>query len=235
MDRAVGMRSGIVVNVTPADRRKLKAIVANPDTPPQHLWRANIILATAEGCGTVEIMRRTGKSKAVVWRWQASFMAEGVAGLTRDRPRGPGRPALPVATVQRVIDLANGPPADAAARWTSRSLAKAAGISVGSVRRIVEAHQLTPYRVRTFKPSADPTFSGRLEDIVACYVDPPAHAVVLSLEGAAPMERSGHTAAELSAKPGRAETITRDYRPRGFATLFAVLDLLGGASTGRTV
>ena len=68
------------MNVTPADRRRLKAIVSDRSAPQKHVWRANIILATAEGCGTAEIMRRSGKSKPVVWRWQARFMAEGVEG-----------------------------------------------------------------------------------------------------------------------------------------------------------
>jgi hypothetical protein len=79
------MRAGIVVTVTPADRRQLEAIVADRSAPQKHVWRAKIILATADGCGTGEIMRRSGKSKPVVWRWQARFMAEGVAGLTRDK------------------------------------------------------------------------------------------------------------------------------------------------------
>src|SRR5580704_11875436 len=134
------MRAGIVVKVTPADRRQLEAIVADRGAAQKHVWRANIILATADGYGTAEIMRRTGKSKPAVWRWQARFMAEGVAGLTRDKTRKPGKPPLPAATVQRVVDLALGPPSGAANRWTGRTLAKAAGVSLGSVQRIVEAY-----------------------------------------------------------------------------------------------
>jgi hypothetical protein len=57
------MRAGIVVNVTRADRDRLDAIVSDRSAPQKHVWRANIILATAEGCGTAEIMRRSGKSK----------------------------------------------------------------------------------------------------------------------------------------------------------------------------
>jgi hypothetical protein len=79
------MRAGIVVNVTPEDRRRLEAIIGDRNAPQKHVWRAKIILATADGCGTSEIMRRSGKAKPVVWRWQARFMAEGVAGLTRDK------------------------------------------------------------------------------------------------------------------------------------------------------
>jgi Winged helix-turn helix len=85
------MRAGIVVNVTGADRRQLEAIISDRSAPQKHVWRATIILATAEGCGTAEIMRRSSKSKPVVWRWQARFMAEGVEGLTRDKTRKPGK------------------------------------------------------------------------------------------------------------------------------------------------
>ena len=90
------------MTVTPSDRRQLETIVADRSAPQKYVWRAKIILATADGCGTSEIMRRSGKSKPVVWRWQARFMAEGVAGLTRDKTRKPGKPPLPAATVQRV-------------------------------------------------------------------------------------------------------------------------------------
>src|SRR3982075_3478502 len=93
--QALAMRAGIVVNVTRTDRRRLEAVVADRSAPQKHVWRARIILATADGCGTVEIMRRSGKSKPVVWTWQARFMAEGVEGLLRDKTRKPGKPALP--------------------------------------------------------------------------------------------------------------------------------------------
>jgi hypothetical protein len=61
-----------------------EAIISDRSAPQKHVWRAAIILATADGCGTAEIMRRSGKSKPVVWRWQARFMAQGVEGLTRE-------------------------------------------------------------------------------------------------------------------------------------------------------
>src|SRR6202046_2162890 len=103
------MRAGIVVNVTRADRLRLEAIVADRSAPQKHVWRAKVIVATADGCGTAEIMRRSGKSKPVVWTWQARFMAEGVEGLLRDKTRKPGKAPLPAATGQPVIDLVNVP------------------------------------------------------------------------------------------------------------------------------
>ena len=144
------------MNVTRADRHRLEAIISDRSAPQKHVWRANIILATADGCGTAEIMRRSGKSKLVVWRWQARFMAEGVEGLTRDKTRKPGKQPLPTGTVRKVVDLALGPPPGQATHWTGRMLAKAAGVSLRSVQRILGAHQLAPHRIRTFKLSNDP-------------------------------------------------------------------------------
>jgi Winged helix-turn helix len=89
------MRAGIVVNVRRADRLRLEAIVADRSAPQKQVWRAKVILATADGCGTAEIMRRSGKSKPVVGTWQARFMAEDVEGLLRDKTRKPGKPPLP--------------------------------------------------------------------------------------------------------------------------------------------
>jgi transposase len=223
------MRTGIIVNVTPADRRKLKAIIARPGAPQKHVWRAKIILATADGCGTAEIMRRIGKSKPVVWRWQARFMAEGVAGLTRDKTRKPGKSPLPAEIVQRVVDLAKQPPTGAATRWTGRMLAKATGVGLRSVQRIVEAYQLAPRRSRTFELANDPAFTDKLTDVVGLHVDPPAHAIVLSLD-----KRSQSQAGRPApVKPGRTGTMTRDYRPSGITTLFAALNVLDGTVVDR--
>jgi transposase len=204
------MRAGIVVNVTQDDRRRLEAIIGDRNAPQKHVWRAKIILATADGCGTAEIMRRSGKAKPVVWRWQERFMLEGVAGLTRDKTRKPGKPPLPAATVQRVVDLALGPPLGEATHWTGRMLAEAAGVSLRSVQRILEARQLAPHRVRTFKVSNDAKFAEKLMDIDGLYVDPPEHAVVLSVYEKSQIQALDRT--QPSLKRGRAGTITHDFK-----------------------
>src|ERR1700719_2274461 len=77
------MRTGISLTVTPAIRRHLKAVAANRNSPQKHVWRAQIVLLSAAGGGTNEIMQQTGKSKTCVWRWQERFMAEGFDGLLR--------------------------------------------------------------------------------------------------------------------------------------------------------
>ena len=183
----------------------------------------NIILATADGCGTAEIMRRSGKAKPVVWGWQARFMAEGVDGLTRDKTRKPGKPPLPTATV-----AGRRPGARSAAgrstHWTGRMLAKAAGVSLRSVQRILEAHQLAPHRIKTFKLSNDPKFAEKLRDVVGLYVDPPAHAVVLSVDEKSQIQALDRTQPGLPMKKGRAGTHrsgrTPPSAPRGCAWQF---------------
>ena len=227
------MRAGIVVNVTRADRLRLEAIVADRSAPQKHVWRAKVIVATADGCGTAEIMRRSGKSKPVVWTWQARFMAEGVEGLLRDKTRKPGKPPLPPNTVQRVVDLALGPPPGESTHWTGRELAKAAGVSLRSVQRILEAHQLAPHRIRTFKLSKDPEFVEKLRDIVGLYVDPPAHAVVLSVDEKSQIQALDRTQPGLPMKRGRCGTMTHDYKRHGTTTLFAALDVLEGRVIGQ--
>ena len=170
------------MNVTRADRRLLEAIVLDRSAPQKHVWRANIILATADGCGTAEIMRRSGKSKPVVWRWQARFMAEGVEGLTRDKTRPSRIPPLGSGVTERVVTLTQTAPPTEATHWTSAMMAKVVGISASSVQRIWRAHGLQPHRVKQFKLSTDPRFVDKLRDVVGLYVDPPAHAVVLSVD-----------------------------------------------------
>jgi transposase len=229
------MRAGIVVNVTRADRHRLEAIVRDRSAPQKHVWRARIILATAEGCGTSEIMRRSGKAKPVVWRWQERFMKEGVDGLLRDKTRKPGKPPLLAATVQKVIGLVTGPPPGETTHWTGRVLATAAGISLRSVQRILEAHQLAPHRVRTFKLSNDPKFAEKLRDVVGLYVDPPAHAVVLSVDEKSQIQALDRTQPGLPLKPGRAGTMTHDYKRNGTTTLFAALNVLDGTVIGRNM
>ena len=209
--------------------------MSDRSAPQKHVWRAQIILATADGCGTTEVMRRSGKAKPVVWRWQARFMAEGVDGLLRDKTRRPGKPPLSAATVEKVIDLVTKPPPGETTQWTGRMLAKTVGISLRSVQRILEAHKLAPHRVRTFKLSNDPKFAEKLRDVVGLYVDPPAHAVVLSVDEKSQIQALDRPQPGLPMKPGRAGTMTHDYKRNGTTTLFAALNVLDGTIIGRNM
>jgi transposase len=227
------MRAGIKVEVSAADRARLEAVVADRNSPQKHVWRARIILATADGLGTNAIMRRTGKSKPCVWRWQERFAAAGVDGLLRDKTR-PGRIApLPQAVIDRVVALTTRDPPHAATHWTAAAMAKAVGISLSSVQRIWRAHRLKPHQVRTFKLSQDPQFAAKLRAIVGLYIDPPAHAVVLSVDEKPQIQALDRTQPGLPLKPGRCGSMTHDYKRNGTTTLFAALNVLDGTVVGR--
>ena len=97
------MREGITVEVSAADRARLEAIVADRNSPQKHVWRARIVLLTADGRGTNEIMRQAGTSKVTVWRWQERFTRSGVAGLLRDK-------CQPTSGTGPISTLRTGPP-----------------------------------------------------------------------------------------------------------------------------
>jgi transposase len=227
------MRNGIHVNVSSAERTRLEAVVADRSSPQKHVWRARIILLTGDGLGTAEIMRRTGKSKPCVWRWQERFMHEGVGGLLRDKTRPSRIPPLPGAIVKRVVELTSTEPPGETTHWTAAAMAKVVGISISSVQRVWQAHKLRPHRVRHFKLSTDPEFVTKLRDIVGLYVDPPAHAVVLSVDEKSQIQALDRTQPGLPLKKGRCGTITHDYKRNGTTTLFAALDVLEGKVIGR--
>jgi transposase len=112
-------------------------------------------------------------------------------------------------------------------------LAKAVGVSLRSVQRILESHRIEPHRIRTFKLSNDPEFAKKLRDIVGLYVDPPAHAVVLSVDEKSQIQALDRTQPGLPMKKGRAGTMTHDSKRNGTTTLFAALDVLNGEVIGR--
>jgi transposase len=229
------MRQGIVVEVSAADRARLEAVAADRNSPQKHVWRARIVLLTADGRGTVEIMRRTGKSKTAVWRWQERFMSAGIEGLLRDKTRPSRIPPLGPAVANRIIALTLAEPPGETTHWTGAMMAAAAGVSVSSVRRIWRAHGLQPHRVRQFKLSNDPDFVDKLRDVVGLYVDPPAHAIVLSVDEKSQIQALDRTQPGLPLKKGRAGTMTHDYKRNGTTTLFAALNVLDGTVMGRNM
>src|SRR5471032_1559024 len=203
------------------------------NAPQQHVWRAEIVLLTADGVGTNEIMRQTGKSKTCVWRWQERFMQEGHAGLLRDKTRPSRIPPLGSDIAERVVALTRTDPPVEATHWTAAMMAKAVGISASSVQRIWRAHGLQPHRVQQVKLSNDPKFIDKLRDVVGLYVDPPAHAIVLSVDEKSQIQALDRTQPGLPMKKGRAGTMTHDYKRHGTTTLFAALDVLEGKVIGR--
>jgi len=227
------MRTGISFELTASDRERLLGISTDRNSPQKHVWRAKIVLLTAEGVGSAEIMRQAGVAKTAVWRWQERFMHEGVDGLLRDKTRPSRIPPLPPEKVEQVVALTLADPPGETTHWTAPAMAKATGVSVSSVQRIWRSHGLQPHRIRQFKLSNDPQFAAKLHDIVGLYVDPPAHAVVLSVDEKSQIQALDRTQPGLPLKRGRCGTMTHDYKRHGTTTLFAALNVLDGRVIGR--
>ncbi len=227
------MAQDVCVIVGAEDRARLAAIVGDRSRPLKQVQRARIVLLSAERLPVLAVACRAAVSRPAVWRWQRRYAEEGVEGLLRDKTRPPGKKPLPVATVARVLALTCTEPPGETTHWTGRAMAKAVGISLRAVQRIWEAHRLQPHRIRTFKKSNDPAFAEKVEDIVGLYMNPPGHAVVLSIDEKSQIQALDRTQPGLPLKPGKCGTMTHDYKRHGTTTLFAALDILDGTVLGR--
>ena len=211
---------------------RLERLIAGRNTPRKVVWRSRIVLLSAAGCGTMEIMRRTGISKPTVWRWQARYLEAGVDGLLRDKSRPPGTPPLSAAIKTLVLTKTMRETPPDATHWSVRSMARAVGISHTSVQNIWRAHGLKPHLVDSFKVSNDPAFAEKVEDVVGLYLDPPDKAVVFSVDEKSQIQALDRSQPGLPMKKGRAGTMTHDYKRHGTTTLFAALNLLDGKVIG---
>ena len=162
-------------------------------------------------------------------------MAEGVDGLLRDKTRPPGTAPVPEEQAAEVVRLTLSTPPHEATHWTVRAMADADGLAVSTVQKIWKAHGLAPHRWRAFKLSTDPAFAEKLQAIVGLYVDPPAHAVVLSVDEKSQIQALDRTQPGLPLKQGRGTTLTHDYKRHGTTTLFAALNVLDGTVIGRNM
>ncbi|GEO36459.1 hypothetical protein SAE02_06070 [Skermanella aerolata] len=104
-------------------------------------------------------------------------------------------------------------PPGTATHWTGRAMAKAVNLSLRTIQRIWEAHRLQPHRIRTFKRSNDPAFAAKVEDVVGLYMDPPVHAVVVSIDEKSQIQALDRTQPGLPLKPGKLRRqYQRDFR-----------------------
>jgi transposase len=227
------MAQTVCIRLSSADRDRLTAVTSDRNRPRKHIERAQIVLTSAERRPVQQIARQLGVSRPMVWRWQQRFAEQGVDGLLRDKTRRPGKAPIGADTVAQVVALTCGPPPGETTHWTGRAMAQATGLSLRSVQRIWQAHQLQPHRVRSFKRSRDPNFEAKLVDIVGLYLDPPAKAVVLSIDEKSQIQALDRTQPGLPLKPGRCATMTHDYKRHGTTTLFAALNVLDGTVVGR--
>jgi transposase len=151
-------RKDICLYVSPSNRARLGALIADRNAPAKVVWRAGIVLASADGHGTDEIMRRTGKSKPCVWRWQERYVEAGIDGLLCDKTQPSRIPPLGWYIKQKVLTKTVREVPANATHWSARLMAVEIGISHRSVQRIWAEAGLKPHLIRTFKVSNDPMF-----------------------------------------------------------------------------
>ena len=221
------------MELSAVDRARLQGIVGDRNSRTKHVYRARIVLLAGDGLGSTRVAHTVGKSEPTVRRWLGRFAAQGVDGLLRDATRPPGRPPLAKAVAERVVHLTLHEPPPDATQWSARRLAKAVGIGHGAVQKIWAAHGLKPHLIRRFKLSTDRRFAEKLRDVVGLYIDPPEHALVLSVDEKSQMQALDRTQPGLPIKRGRAGTMTHDDKRYGTTTLFAALDVLSGKVIGQ--
>jgi transposase len=217
------------------DHARLEGIERDRRLPLKHVLRARVVLLSAERLPVLEVAKRAGVSRPMVWRWQRRYAEEGVEGLLRDKTRPPGIAATSQDKVHKVVALTLKTPPGGVTHWTGRAMAKASGLSLRTIQRIWADHKLQPHRVRTFKRSTDPDFAAKLDDVVGLYIDPPRHAVVFSIDEKSQIQALDRTQPGLPLKRGKCATMTHDYKRNGTTTLFAALDTIEGKVIGRCV
>ena len=215
--------------MTPAQREELVALSRSTSRPHRVVRQARGLLLAADGLANAEIARRCEVDADAVRRWRTRFEAEGTAGVGMIA-KGRGRkPSLPPGTVQEVLRLTHTEkPSDTSTHWSTRSMAARVGIGKDAVAKIWSDHNLKPWRVETFKVSNDPRFEEKLVDVVGLYLNPPARAVVFSYDEKTQCQALDRTQPSLPMKPGRAGTMTHDYKRNGTIDLFAAMNIATG-------
>jgi transposase len=222
------MRVAAEVKLSDEQREQLEKQARARSVSVRLAQRSKMILLAAEGIPDLKIAAELGVARQTVARWRSRFIVRGLEGIEKDAPRPGRKPQISAKQVQHIVRrTTQEKPADAT-HWSTRTMAQAAGVSEASVRRIWKRHGLKPHLLRTFKLSNDPLFAEKVEDIVGLYLNPPEHALVLSVDEKSQVQALDRTQPGLPLKKGRAGTMTHDYKRNGTTTLFAALNILNG-------
>jgi len=214
-----------------AEREQLTALTLRRKTAQALALRARIVLACAEGTDNKLVASRQRVTPQTVSKWRARFVEHRLDGLL-DAPR-PGAPrSIDDTQVDAVIAKTLESVPDGATHWSTRSMAREAGLSQTAVSRIWRAFGLQPHRQETFKLSSDPLFVEKVRDIVGLYLDPPLMAMVLCVDEKSQIQALDRTQPLLPLAPGIPERRTHDYERHGTTTLFAALDIATGSVIG---
>ena len=226
------MRVAPKVTVTEEDRKTLERWARGRSNPVRLMQRAKIVLMAAEGRENKDIGPAVGVTRQLVGRWRNRYVQHGLAGIEKDAP-GRGRKATRRDSwAGRIVQATTQSKPPHATHWSTRTLAKALGVSDSMVRRVWQANQLKPHLSRTFKLSNDPRFIEKVVDVVGLYLNPPEHALVLCCDEKSQIQALDRTQPGLPIKKGRCGTMTHDYKRNGTTTLFAALELAEGRLIG---
>lgn len=226
------MKTAKPVTLTPEERSKLDAWARGRSIPVRLVQRARIVRMAADGMQNKDIARELEISRPTVQLWRQRFLAFRLAGIEKDAPR-PGRiPEIPVKKIQAVVNATLHTTPPNATHWSSRSMAKAQGLSDATIRRIWKQHNLKPHLIKTFKVSRDKQFVEKLYDVVGLYLNPPDKSLVLCVDEKSQIQALDRTQPGLPMKKGRCGTMTHDYKRNGTTTLFAALSMLDGTIIG---
>jgi transposase len=213
-------------------RRKLEQQSRRRSTAARVVLRSRIVLLAADGLQNKQIASMLNVAPRMVTLWRGRFLEQGVAGLLKDAPR-PGRtPSITTEVAATLIAKTTQSIPANATHWSTRTMAREMGVSKASVSRIWRANGLKPHRVESFKVSNDPLFADKLEAIVGLYLNPPEHALVLSVDEKSQIQALDRTQPGLPLKKGRSQTMTHDYKRNGTTTLFAALNVANGEVFG---
>lgn len=222
------MRVAKAVVLTEEERTALTKLSRGRSTQARVVLRAQIVLAAAEGRQNDSIASALGCTRRTVATWRNRFVTDRVAGILKDAPRGGRTPTVrAVKEVEILRKTTQETPANAT-HWSTRTMAKAVGVSKATVQRVWRDNGLKPHLVKTFKVSNDPHFVEKLVDIVGLYLNPPEHALVLSCDEKTSIQALDRTQKSLPMYPGRLSTMTSDYKRNGTTTLFAALEVVEG-------
>ena len=220
------------LSVTPEDRALLEALVRGRNTAQKVALRARIVLGAAEGQPNAQLAKQLGVTRPTVLVWRRRHAQAGIAGLLKDAPRPGRRKRIGAPKVAAIVNATLHTTPRDATHWSSRSMARAQGVSEATVRRIWHAHGLQPHRTETFKLSRDPDFVRKLRDVVGLYLNPPDKAVVLCVDEKSQIQALDRTQPSLPLRPGLPARQTPDYVRHGTTTLFAALNVLDGIVIG---
>jgi len=219
--------------LSPEEEEQLNSLARRSRSAPGVARRARIVLACAQGHDNKTVAKRLRLSPATVGKWRARFVSDRLDGL-HDEPR-PGTPrTITDAEIEDVIVRTLETTPRGATHWSTRSMAKATGMSHATISRIWRAFGLQPYRTETFKLSPDPLLVEKVRDIVGLYVNPPEHAAVLCVDEKSQIQALDRTQPLLPMRPGQAERRSHDYRRHGTTSLFAALDVKVGTVLAET-